>query len=140
MVAQAKPKPSAYTSRIGYMVAAKNVPKSPSDEEEAVSPGKRVVVYYKDVVDVCHLFVYLPTNSFQHSSQNEIISRRPRRAHSSPPLPNGSASSQAATRWREEGRMKADGCGACMCVWWREVDSEERERGRLYRPMLLCCR
>ncbi|KAF3858919.1 hypothetical protein F7725_012120, partial [Dissostichus mawsoni] len=41
-----------------------------------------------------------------HSNQNEIISRRPRRAHSSPPLPDGSARSQAATRWREEGRIK----------------------------------
>ncbi|KAG7221002.1 hypothetical protein INR49_001720 [Caranx melampygus] len=58
----------------------------------------------------------LPTNSFQQSSQNEIISKRPRRAHSSPPLPNGNASSQAATRWREEGRMRADSCCARVCV------------------------
>lgn len=60
------------------------------------------MVYFKGCC-----FFYLPTNSFQHSNQNEIISRRPRRAHSSLPLPNGSPRSQAATRWREEGRMQS---------------------------------
>lgn len=67
--------------------------------------------------------VQLPTNSFQHSSQNEIISKRPRRAHSSPPL---SASSQAATRRREEGRMRAEPTAAVVraCAWLSELESD----------------
>ncbi|KAM9349992.1 adhesion G-protein coupled receptor G7-like [Symphorus nematophorus] len=59
----------------------------------------------EDCQSICNKPAALSTHSFQHSSQNEIISRRPRRAHSSPPLPNGSASSQAATRRREDGRI-----------------------------------
>lgn len=126
MAARAKPKPGCESLSTAK---SKNIPKSHSitwgeggggeqrkEEEEsrerrrrrrmAIRPQwtkrKSAMVYFKGCC-----FFYLPTNSFQHSNQNEIISRRPRRAHSSLPLPNGSPRSQAATRWREEGRMQS---------------------------------